>query len=106
MKKIHSILLTIPLLFAGNTDAKPIHCPATYQKKPFFQAVIWSGLDHDGPAECDYKKIGEQSSIIYDYPSQNWYYPLSGNWKSAMPGVYWCSVEDGNRYDACLFAKR
>lgn len=106
MKRYYRYTLAGLLLLSANVFADVQHCDATYQGKPFVEATIWSGVDGYGPLECDYKNPGDKNVIAFKYPEADDYYPVRGYWRSAMPGYQWCTVDDNNRYDTCLFAKR
>ena len=106
MKRYCGYILAGFLMLSVDAYADVQHCEATYQGKPFVQATIWSDIDGYGPLECDYKNPGDKNVIAYKYPEDDDYYPVRGYWKSTMPGYQWCAVEDGNRYDSCIFAKR
>ena len=84
------------------------HCPATYAGKPFDQVTIYSNADADyGPTECGYKNANEPKiTATYRLPKDKVYYPVSGNWRSTMPGFQWCNIADHNTYDSCTFSER
>jgi hypothetical protein len=106
MKNIIAALLIATVSCSTGAYAKIIHCEAKYKNKAFVQATIWSGIDGFGPAECDYKNPKDTELISYKFPEQDDYYTVSGNWESTMPGYQWCSVQNGNDFKTCLFAKR
>lgn len=86
--------------------AKPTHCDATFQGKPFAQVTIWSSIDGSGPVDCGYKNPQDKKLTVYHLTNNHAYYAVSGNWKSTMPGYRWCAVENGGQFDSCLFAKQ
>jgi hypothetical protein len=107
MKK-YLVLGVIVLGFLGYKIcfAETVHCQATYLGKPFVQATIWSNLDGFGPAECDYKNPNDKTITPYHFPKHEKYYSVSGQWRSTMPGFKWCTIENGDTYESCRFAKR
>ncbi len=106
MKRYYQYTLAGLLLLSTTVFADVQHCDATYMGKPFVQATIWSDVDGYGPLECDYKNPGDKSVIAFKYPAADDYYPVRGYWRSTMPGYQWCTVDDNNQFDTCLFAKR
>lgn len=106
MKKI--LLSVLVFLCVGGwkiSHAESIHCDAFYQGKPFVQVTIWTS-DVFGRAECDYKNSGDKNLTVFKFPASNEYYVVAGYWRSTMPGTRWCSVEDGDTFESCVFAKR
>ena len=105
--RISSLFMFVTSLLLSQTNfAKPQHCDATFQGKAFAQVTIWSSIDGYGPTDCVYKNPADQKTIVYHMATNQDYYPVSGNWQSTMPGYQWCSIENGNQFDSCLFAKR
>lgn len=98
---LYSIVLSSQFSYAG-----AIHCEATYQGKHFRQATIWSNGSGFGRAECDYMEPGDSDVISYKFPKDEDYYTVSGYWRSTMPGTQWCTINDGNTFSTCRFAKR
>jgi hypothetical protein len=106
MRKFFSSIIIITAFYSTTSQAEEMHCAEIYQGKAFVQATIYSNMSGAGPAECDYKNINDPVLTVYKLPENELYYPVSGNWKSTMPGFQWCALKDGNQYNTCLFAKK
>lgn len=97
--------VSLCILNANAAPKQAITCQPEYLGQKFYMAYIYSGLGDFGPAECVYSN-DRKNFIRYDFPSNEEYEDVSGDWRSAMPGDQWCSVEFDGTAETCKFALR
>lgn len=98
--------LLLPVLMACMAEpsfAALSHCKSSYENQPFNRAVI-SPADKNAGHEYGWVECVYKNDIYYDYPRNQTYIGIGGDWEVTMPDIYYCSVENpGNSAKTCTF---